>query len=243
MSNREQIETWYVRLSCDQFVPSRFTDLGETASYAQSEEAVWVKLSGPANVVRPQLMGLPGQRWIENGGKLFCDGQRVPVRPVPECDWITSLEWFHIELPRAAVARRFDDSQRRPLRLVRGGTEQPPWALLTTAGELESWVATAADAFLKPLTWAVDNSDASRCLVVGPALPPVRGQYFTNLERILLPAGYCWQPSVGADVIRHVFAVPDDAWLLWENDQSHTCIDDAAFVPLSRGSVRVQHDV
>ncbi|HBE68261.1 MAG TPA: hypothetical protein DDW52_08950 [Planctomycetaceae bacterium] len=238
------MEVWLIRLPPEQFEPSRFSELGEAACYSRCEESVWIKLWGPADVIRPKLMGLPGERWLESGDKLYRVGQRVPVRRAPQCDWVPPSKWFRIQLPKATVARRFNNSLRYPLRLARGGAEQLPWGLQTTLSELAGWTETAADAQIKPLSWATsaahrqNKSDEPRCLVLGPVLPPVRGRYFFNIERVLVPAGFHWRPAVSVDVVRSVFGVPNQAWLLWEDDQRYTCIDATTFAPLSRASVR-----
>lgn len=238
MRHHEQNETWLIRLASAEFKAAQFVGLGGMASYASLAGDTWVKLTAPASLVRSQLLALPGERWQEVEGRLYTAASRVPARRTPTCEWVSANAWFQTELPRAGVAGRFGDAYRREICLVRGGVEKQPVAIKTNIDALSDWTASAADQHLSQLRWLTSSREPATCLVMGRPLPLVPGKLFVESERVLYPAGFCWQPNVDPRTVRQVFGVPAGDWLYLESNDNFQVIADDLFTGLTRGSVR-----
>ena len=243
MQNNKTTEVWLLELPLENFEPARFIGLGDVAEYCQHHEHVRVRLEGSSQAMQTKLMQLPGERWQVLDGKLVPPNHRVPVRSMPECDWLTADEWFTIELPQAGIARRPTDSFRTALRLERGGKIQAPAAIDGSLAHLKQWAESASEKQLQALNFTVCPNDPARCLIIGNPLPPIDGTYLIESERTLIPAGYCWAPAVDAKTLRHAFDLENSTWLYWESNEVFHFIEEHQLAPLSRASIRSLGDV
>lgn len=243
-----QRHTWVVRIDSSAVSAAALVPLAEIGFIAQDSSATWIRLEGEAELVETLSARLPGVRWQAIDGQLFRPGKVVPTEQMPELQWQPIREAVHLRVPRPAVAAKIPKDKRRTVQLVRGGTERLCGAILTTVERIVPWMESVADAGLRGLSWVVENDlqdfdDASgktlsRCLIVGPHLPPVGGTLLVSDRQILIPAGFRWEPRISAEQIRHLFQVRSSQWLLWESNEVFTVIEGQDFCAFNRANVR-----
>ncbi|MBE7212161.1 MAG: hypothetical protein INR65_14160 [Gluconacetobacter diazotrophicus] len=123
------------------------------------------------------------------------------------------------------------------LRLVRGGAEATPDALLLGLDAWTRWAATAPAVRLRPLRFA---ATASSALVLGQPLPPLPGARLVSREGVLVPAGWRWEPAVDPAVVRRVCGLRADELALWPGEDAPVAVIPAeTIVPASRSAVRL----
>lgn len=241
------VEAWIIRCHHHQLTADDFARIADRAMIARTELWTWIRLTcnrdGSAyeddlTYIRQLTATLPGTRWRVIGNRLVQPGKRVPDLDLPELSWQSVQDVVSFRLPPIQVAARIANDQKLSLQLIRGGMVTACKALLTDVQALACWIQTAPETRIRTLRWVCTSKPQSRCIILGEKLPPVDGIPFIAQQRILIPAGYCWQPAVSVADVRQVFNLSANQWLLWESDQSHSTIDDDAFATLSRASVR-----
>jgi hypothetical protein len=75
-------------------------------------------------------------------------------------------------------------------------------------------------------------------LVLGSPLPGIPGRRYAGSEGILVPCGYAWSPSVEVSVLRQLFELHPNDWVLLDEDHTHQVIRAEQFVPASRSAAR-----
>lgn len=188
------------------------------------------------------LLGLPtlDRFEVRKQGVLFRPGERTPSGNLPEGNWLPIRDCVDAALPAAAVVTA--RVPRVELEIVpAAGPVQTPGLLLTDRESWITWGATAPQARLEQLTFAV--SDDERVLVRGRPLPPVRGMQFVELDGVAIPAGCSWQPQVDANTLRDAAGVESDSLLLLHRDGSREVLTMNDFVPARRSAIRAtRHD-
>jgi hypothetical protein len=142
--------------------------------------------------------------------------------------------WFRIETPAAALPA--NNPPAISLRLVRSTVEREPELLLTSLGELKQFAALAAQVRLERLHFAA-SADWS-VIVRGRPLPSLPGRHFVLHGGVAVPAGFSWEPAVGAEVLNRRFGVSGDTLVLWAEDGTVTRLHGEQFVPVSRSAIR-----
>jgi hypothetical protein len=142
-------------------------------------------------------------------------------------------EWLQVELPVAALPAGLPATV--PLRLVRSSEEREADLLLTTFDEFRRFAIDVAQVRLERLRFAVTAE--GRVLVQGTPLPPIPGRRFVLHQGVAVPAGFAWQPAVGADVLSRRLGVSGDALVLWNEDDTVTRLHTEQLIPVTRSAV------
>lgn len=198
--------------------------------------AYWLRGTTLDETLEHELKKIPGlaRFTMLPSDKLRPAGSRISDQTLPPAVWRQLRQAVTATLPVAALCGQ--NTQRIPVSLVRDDNEQPALALLTG---LEAWVdyaSGAALARLAPLRFAaMENREV---LVLGAPLPSISGRRFTGTEGILTPSGFTWTPKVEAGVLRQLFELRPDDWVLLAEDNTHQVIRAEQFVPVSRSAAR-----
>ncbi|MEL6109735.1 MAG: hypothetical protein AAFU85_27305 [Planctomycetota bacterium] len=194
---------------------------------------------------------------VDEFGRLFSGDERVPFGVLPKLQWRPVQEVIDAKLPVAGYPEQVAHKsvgngavgdcgtriEKFPLRLVPAhqSTQRSPLpvaAISVTLQGLSTWVEGAAARRLARLRWVVRDSTA---LVMGESLPPVAGDYFVRVDRLLIPAGMWWTPELPAvSVVRLMDGRPTRAETLhvWQRDQSVQHVKEDSFATLSRAALR-----
>lgn len=210
--------------------------LGDVEVLAESRE-VWLRGPQLDDALDLALRKLSGaERFIvEDGGELVPVGARVPLRRLPEGNWIPLSRFVIPRAPTAALAGQPADPAR--LRLVRCSDDRSANVLVT---EIASWLAYASSApqiRLSKLTFAAAAD--GRIVVRGRPLPPINARLLAESAGIAVPCGYCWQPAADAETVRAVFGLGPDDLAILDPDGTATVISQNCFVAASRSAVRL----
>lgn len=202
-----------------------------------SSGQMWLRVTSDDPALPARLARLPGRFFRKSeDGKLIRWGDRVASAVLDDnLHWQRLDDVLQLELPVAALAGRLDPELRSRLRLVRGGKPAAAAAAIVSMDNLSAWVELASQVRLTRLRWIVRGGEA---LVMGDPLPPIVAQYFVAIGRVLVPAGWHWQPSLPAGDLSELFGVRQDQWLIWEHEQRWSIVSDDALAMLRRAAVR-----
>lgn len=191
---------------------------------------------------------IPGTMyWGRADGVLVQHGKEVPRQVLQnELNWQSLdayLEWS-VPVPLLAGSFQADDEECSvSLRLVRCDVERPCNAIIVQQRDLVSWVDDASDIRLKRLRWCVERQ--GRALVIGDPLPPIEGQLLYQDGKVLVQAGYRFDPLVSSDEVRslvqfeRIESIHDQsALLVCLVDEPWTFVPDDQLQMLYRASVR-----
>jgi len=245
-------EIWIVRCRHEVLSSEDLARLADRAKVAFTQPWTWIKLEcsdvadareNEAIQIAKLAASLPGDRWRLEGNDLLRPGMRVPDLELPDLAWQAVRDVIRVHLPRIEVAARAPQDQSISLRLIRGGNVTHCEGLLTNVSALASWIQSVPESRLRALRWVISSSPLNRCVILGKQLPPVAGVPLVNQQQILTPAGFCWEPNVSASDVRQVFQLSTNKWLLWENEQTPSTIEDDSFATMNRASVRDLIDI
>ncbi|MEO1527019.1 MAG: hypothetical protein AAFX06_16390 [Planctomycetota bacterium] len=215
------------------------------ADWATDESgAHWIRLREP-NVIAK----LSGEALrVDEQGRLFRFRSTIPNSQLPTLDWTPLGNELATELPLASFPEQI---QHRPIDLApieleliaahqsAHGSPRPAAAVLSTLDELLFWTERAAASRLSRLQWIML---ADQALIQGDKLPPIRGEYFSRLERLMIPAGKWWTPDVPVGALLRLFdgdsATSESLLHVWLHDGSLASIPEQEFATLSRASLR-----
>ncbi len=161
--------------------------------------------------------------------------QSVPVQELPAGPWRPLSE---VLLPVAPLAR-FPAIRPRPcsLQLVRTDEIQAATLLRLPLLEWARYVRTAPQLRLSRWEFAVNGQE--HVLVRGTPLPPLPGRHYRELDRLIVPCGWTWQPAVSSDIVHAVLGLAADSWALASSDDSSwEFLASDSFVPSLRQHVR-----
>lgn len=198
---------------------------------------IWLSGEACGDVLAKQLAALPEARQyvVLPDDQLVLHDHRVPTGRLPSGDWQTLATWLTPQLPLAALSG--EAPARLPLRLVRGGLPGEANILLTSAREFERYAVHAPQHRLKRLSFAMNS--ASEAVVRGSPLPPIAGVRFVEQHGVAVEAGFCFDPPIGAEVVRPVLTLNDgDIVLLYSDGRFHH-IAAEHFVRATRSAVRL----
>ena len=247
MGTDQDILGWVVRLSVADRRALDALRLAAGVEVAVIGESVWVR--GPATAgAWPRR--LPAAERFERlaNGVLRAPSARVPCARLPvDAAWTSLPAWLPVELPPPLGAACPTD--KPALRLVRGGAEGSPDALLLDLDAWVEWAERAPAVRLGPLRFAaraaveLDLPAPAQALIIGQPLPPLPGRRLVSRAGILVPAGWCWQPAVDAAVVRRLLGLRSDELALWPEEHAPLAIIPAeAVVPASRSAARLTRE-
>jgi hypothetical protein len=204
--------------------------------FAEIGGAYWLRGTTLDDVLEHELKKIPGlaRFTLLPSDKLRHAGSRIPDRTLPPAVWRPLRQAVTAALPVAALGG--ENTQKIPIALIRASEEQPVLALLTG---LDAWVEYAAGASLArlaPLRFAATEN--REVLVLGTPLPSISGRRFAGTEGILAPCGFSWTPKVEPSVLRQLFELRPDDWVLLAEDNTHQIIRAEQFVAASRSAAR-----
>lgn len=205
--------------------------------FAEIGGVCWVRGSRLEETLEQELKKVPGLMRFEvfSSNRLRPVGSRIPDQQLPLGKWRPLKEQLAVALPVAALAGK--TNRRIPIVLIRTCDEQTASALRTT---LENWVEYATTApliRLKHLRFAA--ADNREVLILGTPLPALSGQRHAFHQGLLVPCGFTWSPSVDASVLREVFNVRPEDYVLLCEDNTHQIIPEEQFVPATRSGARL----
>jgi hypothetical protein len=203
---------------------------------SDAAEVFWLRGQRGDEQLESKLAALPAcarYEWLALNHLRQID-RRIPSARLPDQPWQPLAAWLQAEMPVAAIPA--NEVSRVPLRLVRSTDEREPELLLTRLEELKQFAAEAARVRLNRLQFAA-NADG-HVLVRGQPLPPLPGRRFVLYGCVAVPAGFSWQPAVGADVLARSFGGSGDALVIWNEDGTLTRLHGEQFVPATPSAVR-----
>jgi hypothetical protein len=102
----------------------------------------------------------------------------------------------------------------------------------------------AAYAFVAPAVrlrrWSFALSSDGQALVLGAPLPPLPGVALIDRGRLLIEAGFVWQPDLSPAAVRRALApqIVANDWVLWTSHGAEV-VPASSFVAASRSAVRL----
>lgn len=184
---------------------------------------------------------------LDESERLFASQDKVPFGSLPQLEWRRLRANIESRLPVAGYPEQIAHEQSRIEKLAlclvsaHQSTRRSPLpvtAMTVSLRELLAWVEGASAKRLARLRWAMRDSTA---LVMGETLPPVAGDYFFQVDRLLIPAGMWWSPELpAAAVIRLMDGQVERPEILhvWHRDQTVQHVDEESFATLSRAALR-----
>lgn len=227
--------TWFVRV--DREHAAQVARLREVTGLhvAEAGEEIWLRAAAASEALDRQLAGLRGERFVLSAREQLVPwGKRVPTQPLPELHWQPISTWSEIALPVAALPARPDGRLR--LRLVRGGTEQSPKAILLESRHWFCYATTAPEIRLRSLAFAL--SADRRVFLCGTPLPPLVGRHYSLDGGIAVACGWSFSPAVGGKVVRTLLNLAEGDVALFADDGSFERLAGEHFVAASRSAVR-----
>lgn len=216
---------------------------------AEEESFIWVRTAAHESAAKSAAACLPGDHFeLIDDELLVRPGEQVACMRLPKLQWYSAQSCIHPGLPTIISAGRLRVETKLQWQLVRGGSEMVSDAALIDWKLLTSWVETAAQSRLDRLRFCVrrevfDGFDptiverSTMALVVGSPLPPIACRYLCRYERLIVPAGYTWQPHFPPSYVLRSFQVEEQCWLLWLPESvEHIPCD--LLQPLRRSNVR-----
>lgn len=202
---------------------------------AETADALWLRAPAGGEAMERLLRTVAGPRFrLVQGDQLLPWGKRVPSERLPRLDWLPLAGWAAIAFPVAALSGQL--SGRARLRVVRGGAERPPVALLAQFNDWLAYATEAPEIRLRRLAFAL--SEDRRVFVRGTPLPPLSGQPYAIDGGIAVPCGWSLLPAVGGAAMRELLALEEGDVALFASDGSFERIAADHFVKASRSAVR-----
>lgn len=199
---------------------------------AWHEEQIWVK--GIADNAFRKLPALHTWR-MDAQQRLFAAGALTLDNILPALAWQSLTTFIPVELPPSGLPAI--TSQQHVVQLAPCTDTQESFAIFTDISVLEAYVITAPQIRLKHLRFA--TSVHGQVLIAGIPLPPIPGTGFTLHERILMPAGYDFDPPILRSLIAEKLDAGKNHYLLFHINGQYEIIPDISFVPVTRSAVRL----
>ena len=210
--------------------------LGSGIEVGEHGQQLWLRGQQCDENLERKLSALPAvgrYEWLPPA-QIRMLGQRIPAGGMPNLQWQSLAGWLQVEIP--ALAMPANPPATVALQLVRSTSERDPELLLTSVDELTRFAASAAQVRLSRLQFAAEENGSA--FVRGQPLPPLPGQRYVLHGGVAVPAGFMWEPAVGADVLTRRFGVSGDALVVWNEDGNITRLHSEQFVPLTRSALR-----
>lgn len=199
---------------------------------AWHKDQIWVK--GMADTAFRQLPAL--RIWkLDAANRLFTPGALTPDETLPVLQWQALTDFIPVSLPASGLPA-FPTS-RHLVKLAPCTTTEESFAILTEMRTLEAYVATAPQIRLRHLRFAA--SAQGQVLVAGVPLPAVPGTSYTLKDRILMPAGYDFDPPAIRPLVAEKLEGASTHFLLFHASGQYEMISDTSFVHVTRSAIRL----
>jgi hypothetical protein len=204
--------------------------------FAEVGGALWLRGNNLETNLEQELKRIPGLIRFElmASNRLRPVESRISDRVLPAAIWRPLKDAVGVTLPVAALSG--ETTRKVPLVLIRSSVEQPVSALRISLDEWVQYVTGAAMVRLNPLRFAA--MEARQVLVLGCPLPAISGQRFGERGGLLVPCGFTWSPPVEAVVLRQLFSLGADDYVILAEDNTHQILRSEQFVPASRSAAR-----
>lgn len=199
---------------------------------AWHDEQIWVK--GIADNAFRKLPALRTWR-MDTQHRLFAAGALTPDRMLPALEWQSLTTFIPVAMPPSGLPAV--TSQKHVVQLAPCADTRESFAIFTEISVLDAYVVTAPQIRLKHLRFA--TSVHGQVLIAGVPLPSLPGMGYTLHERILMPAGYDFDPPIIRSLIAEKLDAGKGNFLLFHTSGQYEIIPDTAFVPVTRSAVRL----
>jgi MoxR-vWA-beta-propeller ternary system protein len=210
----------------------------------QSDDVLWLRGDIDEAEIAPQLSTIPGARRFDllPDMQLRPLGRLVPEGHLPEGPWQPLASWLKVELPPMSVVSSAPPLEPVRLRLVRTGEVRDPALLEVSLETLADYIELAPQWRIQRWQLALARETAAAqnktVLVRGLPLPPLPGQFWTEQEGICVPAGYSWEPTVNAAVVRQLLGLEPQDLALLDPQGTHEVVLPDHWIRTSRSAVR-----
>lgn len=198
-------------------------------------DELWLRGRTCAPNLLPSLQALPATQRFEwtQPDALRPIHSRLHSERLPAGEWQPIGRWIEVAFPPPQTL--WAQPVRVCLKLKRGGESKTPTAAILSFETFATWIESAPLIRMRPLSFAL--SAGKRCLVLGSPLPPLPQQTFVEEDHVLTPVGFTIDPPVSRAVIRQLYAVPANHYLLIEHEVIHV-LPPEVFVPVQRSALR-----
>jgi len=199
---------------------------------AWHQEQIWVK--GMADNAFRQLPAL--RTWkLDAANRLFASGALTPDCTLPELEWQSLADFIPVSLPASGLPALA--TVKHAVKLAPCESTEESFAILTEMHILESYIAGAPQVRLRHLRFAA--SARAQVLVAGVPMPSIPGISYTLKDRILMPAGYDFDPPAIRPLVTEKLEAARTHYLLFHVSGQYEMIPDTSFVHVTRSAVRL----
>lgn len=203
---------------------------------AMHNDEIWLK--GPLDNEKNQLLlhSLPMLRSyeVDEQHRLFPTGKLTPVALLKELEWQELPVFLPLTLPVSALPATLGD--KVSVSLQRSINTQPAYAIQTNFDTWKEYVNTAPLVRLQQLEFAVSASQ--EVIIVGQPLPGLPGKSYWINGKLLIPAGYDFNPPIIGDLLNQRFRSDGQEFILFNEQGEQTAIAVACFKPADRATIR-----
>lgn len=172
---------------------------------------------------------------LDEQDRLFLAGASTPVAQLQKLNWLPATQFIPVTLPLSPLPGKTQETY--PVRLRKSEHAVESAALLTTLAEWKIFAETAPATRLDRLQFAV--SERNEVLIMGQPLPALRGKEYWITDRLLLPAGFEFDPPALLPLVSEKLKPGSQAYLLFTPDGRWQYISVHAFVAAKRSSIRL----
>jgi hypothetical protein len=172
---------------------------------------------------------------LDETNLLFPIGSLTPVATLKPLLWKSLPELLPVVLPVSAMPAGIP--AKYPLQLSPAAKPQAAHALLTTLQTWCSYTETAPLIRLQQLTFAA--SGKNEVLIMGLPLPSLPGKEYVLQHKLLLPAGYNFNPAGIASLVAAQLNPQQEDFLIFDITGAWERIPGTAFVKADRSAVRL----
>ncbi|RBP36329.1 hypothetical protein DES53_11718 [Roseimicrobium gellanilyticum] len=198
----------------------------------EAEGYLWVR--GGAHHGNWKLVPALERFTADTNGRLTREGERVPVRRMPEAHWLALSDFLKVRPPASALPAQ--SVAPLPWALVPSREFREPALLTLSFPRFRDWVLSAPAVRLKSLQFA--KSDDGRACVRGAVLPSLPGVLWYIENGVAMPAGWELPRGITPALVAVSLKLSSTALALVYEDASVEVLTDEAFVEASRSALR-----
>lgn len=197
-------------------------------------ERLWVFWTAPDRDLAAWLLSLPGVELIQRQADGWRGlGQHLPTFDVPDPHSARTLPTLLSPAPLEPIAPGLALWKPVEVKLVSDEQPRTTTALLVSLAEVVRWADTATSHSLAKVRAARREE---RLLLRGK-LPPLLGERYWG-DRVLLPAGWRYEPAVAEGVLAKALHLDAEDVVLLTSTGADV-IPGCAFAPVTRAGVRL----
>jgi len=226
---------WAMRVSIDNAPAAGLLRCTHGIQALAVSDALWLRGELLTETMNGLLRRIPGERFMRAPGELLIPiGRKLPIGTMPAGEWMAVERVLVLKVPASLTPAAAASGVG--VRLVASHVETAPNVLLAQRTHWSKWVETAPNIRLRPLVFALSQSQA---VIRGKPLPNLPGTRYVEGEGVAIPCGFAIAPALGAPTLAQAFGLgAGDLALLHPNG---TCevLPAEVFVAASRSSVRL----